>query len=108
MSPILFKLLRAGMPTVQKMGVPPPMSRRARAKTPTSLRIAGVTKTGAAVALGSCTLKLYRTSDDSVVASTVSDASGNYEFRGISPLTEYYIAGGPPVSGTTINTLTGK
>lgn len=79
---------------------------------PVDLRIFGVTKDSTGAALGSCTVDLFTTTDNVLVATTVSDASGNYEFRGRSTSFTHYVvaykAGSPDVSGTTVNTLVGS
>jgi hypothetical protein len=75
------------------------------------LRVFGVTKDSTGAALGTCAVDLFRTADDVVMDRTVSDASGNYEFRSASLSTAYYVvayrAGAPDVAGTTVNTLVG-
>lgn len=75
-------------------------------------RIVGITRDSTGAVLGSCVVKLYRTSDDTLLQTTTSDAvTGAYEFRGTSPvLTQYgvsYKTGSPDVAGTTVNTLVG-
>lgn len=73
--------------------------------------IAGVTKDSTGAALGGCTVKLFRTSDDVWIATTTSDGSGNYSFTVPNTATTYYVvaykAGSPDVTGTTVNTLLG-
>lgn len=73
--------------------------------------ISGVTKNSNGAALASCTVKLYRTSDDVEVKSTTSDGSGNYSFTVADTSTQYYVvaykAGAPDVAGTSVNTLVG-
>lgn len=74
--------------------------------------IAGVTKNSVGIILGSCVVKLYRTSDDVEVQTTTSDAStGAYSFTVLNTSTAYYIVaykvGSPDVAGTTVNTLVG-
>jgi hypothetical protein len=54
--------------------------------------IAGVTRDGSGVALGNCTVKLYRTIDDSLAAVTTSDGSGNYQFPASAVLQHYIVA----------------
>lgn len=75
------------------------------------LRIFGITKDSAGAVLADCTVDLFRTADDLLVDSMVSDGSGNYEFRSTSLSTLYYIVaykvGSPDVAGTTVNTLVG-
>lgn len=57
------------------------------------------------------TVKLYRTSDDSLVATTISDGTGFYSFA-VSDLDFYYArayrAGAPDEAGTTRNDLQGS
>jgi hypothetical protein len=71
--------------------------------------ITGVTRDSTGAVLGSCTVHLFRTSDDVKVDTTTSDASGNYSFVRIADATTYYCvaykAGSPDVAGTTVNTL---
>jgi hypothetical protein len=73
--------------------------------------IAGVTKdcTHGNVPLANCVVHLFRTSDDVKVATTVSDAGGNYSFSLIEDGNTYYAvaykAGSPDLAGTTVNTL---
>lgn len=73
--------------------------------------VSGVTKDSTGAVLGNCTVKLFQTADDVMVAQTVSDASGNYTVMlGYSSFLFYYLvvykAGSPDVAGTTVNTLT--
>lgn len=75
-------------------------------------RLSGITKDAAGVALGACTVHLFRTLDDFEVDVQVSDATtGFYEFFGVMPGYNYYVVaykvGLPDVSGTTLNTLVG-
>lgn len=71
--------------------------------------ISGVTKDSGGSALAACVVQLFRTGDDSIVAETTSDGSGNYSFTlGGNSGTFYivaYKAGSPDVSGTTVNTI---
>jgi hypothetical protein len=73
--------------------------------------IGGITKSASGAALPGCAVKLYRTSDDVMVASTVSNASGQYSFSVTSPSTLFYCraykTGSPDLAGTTLNTLVG-
>lgn len=77
----------------------------------TVLRIFGVTKNSTGVPLGGCSVDLFETISKRYVASTVSDVSGNYEFRSASLSTAYqvvaYLPGSPDVAGVTVNTLVG-
>lgn len=89
--------------------VPSPF--QASPKTNTVYHLTGVTKSSTGAALGSVTVKLYRTSDDALIATTTSDGSGNYSFTLSNTTTQYYVvaykAGSPDVAGTTVNTLVG-
>lgn len=73
-------------------------------------KIAGVTKDSSGNALGGCTVKAYRQSDDSCAASTTSDNNGNYVLMLASSVEYYYLrfylAGSPDRAGTTQNGLT--
>lgn len=81
--------------------------------TPTKIvphYITGVTKDSAGAVLGSCTVRLFRTSDDALIATTTSDAStGAYSFTVGDTLTQYWIeaykSGSPDVAGTTVRTV---
>ena len=69
--------------------------------------LAGISRDSTGAALGLCAIDLFASSD-LVVASTISDAAGNYSF--VNPGTgPFYIvaykAGSPDVAGTTVNTL---
>lgn len=81
------------------------------ARSDNSVVISGTTKDSAGVALGSCTVHLFRTSSDVEVAETVSDATtGAYSLRIASSADHYavaYKAGSPDRAGTTKNDLTG-
>lgn len=72
------------------------------------LLISGVTYNSTGTPLSTSIVKLYFTTTDIVVSSTVSDSLGNYSFIG-SPSTVYYLiaykAGSPDVAGTTLNTV---
>ena len=72
--------------------------------------IAGVTKDSSGAALGGCTVNLFLTSTNQIVATVISDADGNYSFSVASSNPYYavsYKAGSPDVAGTTLNTLVG-
>lgn len=72
-------------------------------------RIIGVSRDSTGVALGSCTVKIFRTADDVLVASTVSDESGNWTAYPNQEGPYYYVeykAGSPDVFGTSPNTNT--
>lgn len=80
-------------------------------KTPVFFHIAGLTKNAAGAALGSCAVKLFRSSDDALISSTTSDGSGNYSLTVANNTTQYYVmaykAGSPDVAGVTVNTIVG-
>lgn len=70
--------------------------------------ITGVTRDSAGLALAACTVDLFRTVDDLLMNSTVSDVSGNYTFYPTVAGPYYivaYLAGAPDVAGTTVQTL---
>lgn len=72
--------------------------------------IAGVTKDSSGVALSGCTVKLFLAASDTIVSTQTSDVNGNYSFNVDKTVSYYviaYLAGGTPVAGTTVNTLTG-
>lgn len=74
-----------------------------------NFRISGQTLDSGGSALASCIVQLFRTGDDSLVAETTSDGSGNYSFTlPYNSGTFYAVAykqGSPDVMGTTVNTL---
>jgi hypothetical protein len=77
------------------------------------LGIAGVTRDQYGSAIVSCTVKLFKTSDDSLVSQIVSDATtGEYLLSTpYYPDTHYvvaYKAGSPDIAGATVNTLIGS
>ena len=73
--------------------------------------LSGVTRDSAGAILGGCTVKLFGTATDVLIATTTSDAgTGAYSFATFAlGSTEYYavayLAGSPDVAGTTVNTL---
>lgn len=72
--------------------------------------VRGVTKDSTGAALGSCTVHLLRTADDSEAGLVTSDASGVYRVDASPAIMHYavaYKAGAPDVAGTTVNTLVG-
>lgn len=104
--PIIFPLINV----INNYGAIPFMSGR----TPPPelhLRIFGVTKDNTGVALGNCTVHLFRADNNTFAAETISDDNGNYEFRQISISCNYYVrmykVGSPDVAGTSVNTLVG-
>lgn len=76
-----------------------------------SFKITGVTKDSAGAVLGSCTVNLFRTSDNAFMQTTTSDANGIYFFYGMGQQDHFevsYKAGSPDVTGATLNTLRGN
>lgn len=70
--------------------------------------LTGVSRDNSGVALGGATVKLFRTWDDTMIASTVSDGSGNWTLYPASSGPYYlveYKSGSPDVAGTSVNTL---
>ena len=86
-------------------------AQRRQRPRPLWFAIVGITRDSAGAALGSCAVKLYRFSDDTVAASQTSDASGNFTFWVPDSTTNYYTraykTGAPDVAGTSLNTLVG-
>lgn len=74
-----------------------------------SFSITGVTRDSAGVALADCAVDLFLTAEDTLVASTISDGSGNYAFTLPGNSQNFFIraykAGSPDVAGTSVNTL---
>ena len=75
--------------------------------------IAGTTRDQYGSAIVSCTVKLFRTSDDSLVSQIVSDATTGAYLLSTQyyPDTHYvvaYKAGSPDIAGATVNTLIGS
>jgi hypothetical protein len=73
--------------------------------------ITGVTKDTAGAAIASATVRLFRASDDALIATTTSDGSGNYSFTVADTSTLYWLeaykSGSPDIAGTTVRTLVG-
>jgi hypothetical protein len=70
--------------------------------------ISGVTRDTNSAALGAVTVDLFRSVDDLWLATTVSDASGNYAFYSTILGPYYcvaYLSGSPDRAGTTVQTL---
>ena len=69
--------------------------------------IIGVTRDSAGVVLGSCQVDLF-SSIDVVIASVISDVSGNFSFSNPGTGPFYIVAyrtGAPDVAGVSVNTL---
>jgi hypothetical protein len=111
MPPILFTFSETRCARGNMLGVGP--SFQGGLPLPvTRLSISGITKDSTGIALGSCTVTLYRTSDDLLMERVVSDPStGAYSFSSVGGAETYYVvaylAGSPDVAGTTVNTLVG-
>jgi hypothetical protein len=79
---------------------------------PTQFFISGITKDSSGTPIGSCVVKLFRTSDDLLMQSTVSNpVTGAYSFGAVGSANMYvvaYKAGSPDIAGTTVNTLVGS
>jgi hypothetical protein len=72
-----------------------------------NIRIIGVSRDAVGAALGVCVVKVFRTSDDVLVASTISDGSGNWTAYPNQVGPYYFVeykAGAPDVFGTSPNT----
>jgi len=72
-----------------------------------SKRIIGVSRDATGVALGNCVVKVFTTVDDTLVASTTSDGSGNWTAYPNAQGPYYFVeykAGSPDVFGTSPNT----
>lgn len=110
MAQIIFSLAELRNRTPFRLGVGP--SFQGSLPLPVQkLIISGVTKDSTGVALASCNVSLYRTSDGAFMESVVSDGSGNYSFSTVGLAQNYYVlaykAGSPDVAGTTSNALVG-
>lgn len=76
-----------------------------------SFSLSGMTINSAGVFIPFVTVLLFRTSDNVFIASTTSDAGGNYSFTGLpNNTTDYfvngYLTGAPDLFGTTSDKLT--
>lgn len=76
------------------------------------LTISGVTRNASGVALGGCTVMLFRSTTDELMETVVSDGSGVFSFGTVGPGQAYYVVaylpGSPDVAGTSVNTLVGS
>jgi hypothetical protein len=73
------------------------------------LSLSGVSRDSVGATLGACTVKVFRTVNDTKAFETVSDGSGNWAVAdvGVEPGPFYYVeykAGSPDVAGTSLNT----
>lgn len=85
------------------------LSAFASAGVPPSVKIAGYTKNRYGEIEPLCNVFLFRTSDNVLAGTTVSAASGYYEFIDPAGQPFYAVAykdGSPDIAGTTVNTLT--
>lgn len=72
--------------------------------------IAGVTKDSGGTPIGGVNVDLYRTVDDALLGSAVSDANGIFSIGINDNTTKCYIRAwrlGPAIQGTTVDTLVG-
>lgn len=111
MKPIMFRLQRTHS-LFRRSDIGAGGESVCRPTPPMYVRVFGVTRDSTGAAIGVCAVELYRTSDDVVLDRTISDASGNYEFRtGSSGDNRHYVraykAGSPDLAGTTVDTLIG-
>lgn len=71
--------------------------------------VSGVTKDSTGALLGDCVVKLFRTLDDVLVATTTSDAVGAFTFNVPGNTYEHYVvaykASAPDVAGVSVNTI---
>ena len=77
---------------------------------PAGTTISGVTRTCAGAALGSVTVLCFRTSDNALIGTTISDGSGNFSLTVTAGESHYlvgYLANAPDTFGTTRNDLQG-
>jgi len=92
------------------LGVPPNFA-GGFLNRPVRLVISGVTKDSTLVAIPSAVVDLFRTADNSLADSVVSDANGLYVASDVGPAQNYYGVGykpgSPDTTGATLNTLTG-
>jgi hypothetical protein len=73
------------------------------------LSLAGVSRDSAGAALATCTVKIFRTVNDTKAFETTSDGSGNWSIPdvGVEPGPFYYVeykTGSPDRAGTSLNT----
>lgn len=75
-----------------------------------SFSLSGVTRDSAGTPLAGCVVDLFLNSEDTLVATTISDGSGNYSFTLSGNSQTYFVraykVGAPDVAGTSVNTLT--
>lgn len=72
--------------------------------------LAGVTRDSTGTAIGGVRMELFLTAGDVALATTTSDASGNFTFQNPGAGPFYLVAyksGSPDLAGTTVNTLRG-
>lgn len=73
------------------------------------LKIRGTTRDSSGVAMSSCIVQCFRTSDDLFVSECTSDGAGYFEaltpYSGVAHYLVCYKAGSPDIAGTSVNTL---
>ena len=77
---------------------------------PGSATLSGVTRTCAGAVLGSVTVLCFRTSDNLLIGTTVSDGSGTFSITVTAGESHYlvgYLVNAPDTFGTTRNDLQG-
>lgn len=71
--------------------------------------LSGITRDSTGTVLAGCVVDMFRTANDTLISSTVSDAAGAYTLPVSGPAGPFYLvaykAGSPDVSGTSANTL---
>lgn len=112
MAQIIFAIHGPNFGAIGNLGIPAFLYGRTLFTPPTRLIISGVTRDSTGAILGSCSVALYRTSDDVLMERVTSDNStGAYSFSAVGLSETYYVtaykAGAPDLAGTTVNTLTG-
>lgn len=98
-----------GNPAAELFAVYDRSKNNAQTEGGVNFRIAGVSKDSAGAALGACSVKIFRTADDVLVGTAVSDGSGTWTAYPNQPGPYYlvqYKAGSPDVFGTSPNTNT--
>ena len=73
---------------------------------------AGVTRDVNGTAIASCVVKLFRTSDDALLHTQISDANGNFSLNTPYYPDQHYIychkTASPDIDGVSVNTLVGS
>ena len=78
--------------------------------TPQRYIITGTTRDSTGAALANCSVDVFNSSTNQLVAVTTSDANGLFTVTATVPPTAFYLVaylvGSPDVAGTTVNTIT--